>query len=239
MEGQRTTSNWTAGRIIGMVFTSIGALIGVTLLFCGIALIAVHAFARDDDDFYTSDTEPLRSSGYAITTDEINLDFVDDLPDDMLGTLRVNAKGIGGKAIFLGIGPSDDVDRYLARVAHSELDDFDRGRPEYVEVPGGRPPTPPGAQDFWVAESLGVGDQRVDWEPEDGVWTVVAMNAGAARGVAVEAEIGAKLDWLLWLGVGFVIAGIVLGVGGTILILIIGRGASRDQVAIPTSETPN
>ena len=219
-----------------MVFTSIGALIGLTLLLGGLGLIALTAFARDDDGFYTSDTEPLRSSGYAITTDEINLDFIDDLPDDVLGTLRVNAEGVGGKAIFLGIGPSDDVDRYLARVAHSELDDFHRGRPEYVEVPGGRPPTPPGAQSFWVAESLGVGNRRVDWEPEDGVWTVVAMNAGAARGVAVEAEIGAELDWLIWLGVGFTIAGFVFLIGGTILILVIGRGASRDQVTVATTE---
>ena len=237
MEGKQTTSNWTAGRIVGMVFTSIGALIGITLLFCGIALIALHAFARDDDGFYTTDTEPLQSTGYAITTDELNLDFVDDLPDDVLGTLRVNAEGVGGRPIFVGIGPSADVQRYLGRVAHSELTDFHRGDPVYVEVPGGPPPSPPAAQDFWVATSQGLGNRRIDWDPQDGVWTVAALNAGGGRGVAVQAEIGAKLDWLIWLGVGFVIAGLVLGVGGTILILVIGRGASRDQVAIPTSET--
>ncbi len=226
-----TTSNWTGGRIVAMIFASLGALLGFTLLLCGLGLIAVHAFARDDDGYYTSATEPLRSTGYAITTDELNLDFVDDLPDDLLGTLRVDAEGTGGRAIFLGIGPSADVQRYLGRVAHSELTDFRRGRPVYLQIPGGPPASPPGSQDFWVASSQGVGNQRIDWDPEDGVWTVAAMNAGGARGVAVQAEIGGELDWLIWVGVGLTAAGALFSIGGVVLILIVGRRASRDRIS--------
>jgi hypothetical protein len=229
---ETTTSNWTGGRIVAMVFTSIGALIGVTLLLCGLGLVALHAFARDDDDFYTTDREQLRSSGYAITTDELNLDFVEDLPDDVLGTLRVNAEGIGARPLFIGIGPSAEVQRYLGRVAHSEITDFTHGDPVYTQIPGGRPASPPAAQRFWVAQSQGFGDRRIDWDPEDGVWTVAAMNAGGSRPVAVEAEIGAKLDWVIWLGVGFIVVGLVLSIGGVILILIVGRRASRDQIAV-------
>ena len=33
----RPGSNWTAGRVIGMVFASIGGLIGLALLIAGIA----------------------------------------------------------------------------------------------------------------------------------------------------------------------------------------------------------
>jgi hypothetical protein len=231
---ERTTSNWTGGRIVGMVFTSIGALIGFALLLCGLGLIAVYAFARDDDGFYTTDREQLRSDGYAITTDEINLDFVEDLPDDLLGTLRVNAEGTGGRPVFIGIGPSADVERYLGRVAHSELTDWRHHDPIYTEVPGRRPASPPGAQHFWVAQSQGVGENRIDWDPEDGVWTAVAMNAAGGRGVAIAAEIGAKPDWVLWAGVGLAAIGLVLTAGGAILILFIGRRASRDQVTIST-----
>ena len=232
------SSHWSAGRIIGMVFTSIGGLIGIALLFGGLALVAVYAFARDDDGYYTSDREQLRSPGYALTTDEINLDFVDELPDDLLGTLRVNAKGVGGRPVFIGIGPSDDVDRYLGRVAHSELTDWRHNGPVFVEVPGGRPPTPPAGQKFWVAQSQGLGDQQIDWDPQDGVWTAVAMNAAGTRGVAVLAEIGAKPDWVLWAGIVMAAIGLVMGVGAAILILVIGRGASRRRTAEPTPSTP-
>ncbi len=229
---ERTTSNWTGGRIVAMVFTSIGALIGLALLLCGLALIAVYAFARDDDGFYTTDREQLSSNGYAITTDEITLDFVEDLPDDLTGTLRVNAEGTGGRPVFVGIGPSTDVERYLGRVAHSELTDWRHHDPVYTEVPGGRPATPPGAQGFWVAQSQGIGDNQIDWDPEDGVWTVAAMNAGGTRGVAIDAEIGAKPEWVIWAGIGLTVVGLVLTVGGALVILFVGRRASRDQVPV-------
>ena len=236
---ERTTSNWTGGRIVAMVFTSIGALVGLAILVIGLGLIAVYAFARDDDGFYTTDREQLSSSGYAITTDEINLDFVEDLPDDLIGTLRVNAEGTGGRPVFIGIGASDDVQRYLGRVAHSELTDWRHHDPVYTQIPGGRPATPPAAQRFWVARSEGIGDNQIDWDPEDGVWTVVAMNATGTRGVAVDAEIGAKPGWVLWAGIGLTVAGFVLTVGGALVILFVGRGASRDQVPIRTQSSPD
>jgi hypothetical protein len=147
----------------------------------------------------------------------------------------VNAEGIGGRPLFVGIGPAADVERYLGRVAHSELTDFRRGRPVYVEVRGGAPSSPPAAQRFWVAQSQGRGDQRIDWDAEDGVWTVAAMNADASRPLAIDAEIGAELDWLIWLGVGFTVVGLVLTVGGAILILVVGRRASRDRIAVPAA----
>ncbi|MDX6583893.1 MAG: hypothetical protein QOI10_3077 [Solirubrobacterales bacterium] len=216
-----------------MVFSSIGALIGMALLFGGLALIAVHAFARDDDGFYTSDAEQLHSAGYALTTDELNLDFVDDLPDDLLGTLRVRAESTGARPLFIGIGPTADVQRYLGRVAHSQLTDWRHHRAVFTEIAGGPPGSPPGAQRFWVARSHGFGERQIDWDPEAGVWTAVAMNASGARDVAVAAKIGAKVDWLIWLGVGFTALGLVLSAGGAILILVIGRRASRDRVPAP------
>ena len=66
---QRTSSNWTGGRIAGTVASSIAGLVGLALLLAGLGLIALHSFARDDDGFYTSDKEELRSAAYAITTD--------------------------------------------------------------------------------------------------------------------------------------------------------------------------
>jgi hypothetical protein len=216
-----------------MVFSSIGGLIGIALLFGGLALIAVHAFARDDDGYYTSHTEQLHSSGYALTTQEINLGGIEDVPDGLLGTLRVQAESTGRRPLFIGIGPTPDVGRYLGRVARSELTDWRHGHAVFTEIAGGAPRVPPTNQKFWVASSQGFGERQIDWDPQDGVWTVVAMNAGGTRDVAVAAQIGAKVGWLLGLGIGFVVVGLVLSIGCTLLILMIGRHASRDRIAEP------
>jgi hypothetical protein len=56
-----------------MVFASIGGLIGLALLLGGIAMLAAYAFGRDDDGYFTSDREQLRSATYAITTEDIDL----------------------------------------------------------------------------------------------------------------------------------------------------------------------
>lgn len=230
---QRTSSNWTGGRVAGMVFSSIAALIGITLLLGGLAVIAVHAFARDDDGFYTSDQEELRGGAYAITTDRINLGTADDVPEELLGTLRVRAQSSTARPIFLGIGRTADVQRYLAGVAVSEFTDFRRGEAVFTQIPGHALRRPPGAEPFWVAQSEGSGERQIEWDMENGIWTVAVLNADAARGIAVEADIGAKIEWLIWVGLGLVIVGVVVSATAVILIVTVSRRASRDPVTAP------
>src|SRR4051794_7734907 len=99
----RPRSNWTAGRVIGMVFTSIGGLIGLALLLGGIAVLAAYAFGRDDG-YFNSDRKQLDSPTYAITTENIDLgaDEFDWAPEKILGKVRVQAEG--NKPVFVGIG---------------------------------------------------------------------------------------------------------------------------------------
>lgn len=227
----RPRSNWTGGRVVGIVFSSIAALIGIVMLLGGLALIAAHGFARDDDGYYTTDTERLSSDTYAISTDEIDLgaDPGGPAPEDLLGTLRVRAEATGGDSIFLGIARTSDVGRYLVGVRHAELTDFGDGKGARYDVqPGGSPRRPPRAERFWVAQSEGTGQQRVDWEVETGVWTVAVMNADASRGISVDASVGVEISWLIWVGIGLAVVGLVLTATGAVLIAVIGRRASRD-----------
>jgi hypothetical protein len=57
------------------------------------------------------------------------------------------------------------------------------------------------------------------WEPTDGSWTVVVMNADGRPGIDVAADLGARMPSLLWIAVGFLAAGVVLAVGGAFLIV--------------------
>ena len=227
-----------AGRIIGIVATSIVALIGVGLLLGGIALMGLHAFARDDDGFYSTETEKLKSRGYAITTEEVDLSEGEAGFDveDLAATVRLEATGETGKPVFIGIADRDDVERYLAGVAYSEVTDFDDdGEPEYDpnlgRVP---PPAPPADRDFWEARSEGTGTQRIEWELESGNWTAVAMNADASRGVAVEVDAGAKVSWLIWVGLGLAIFGLlVAGVALLAVMWLINRGRWPEAAGPP------
>jgi hypothetical protein len=220
-------STWTASRVIGMVFASIGGLIGLALLIGGIAVVAAYAFSRDDDGYFNSDRQRLESSSYAITTDDIDLgaDEVDWAPDKILGNIRLRVQG--EKPVFVGIGSEGDVDRYLGDVAHDELIGFDGDDAELEPHDGGVPRTSPSDQDFWVAEAEGSGEQALTWDAEFGRWTAVVMNADAARGIDVEADVGVKLHWAIWAGLAMLVVGLLMSVGAVIVILLIGRGASR------------
>jgi len=221
-------SNWTASRVVGMVFTTIGGLIGLALLLGGIAVLAAYAFGRDDG-YFNSDRKQLRSATYAITTENIDLgaNEFDWAPEKVLGKVRVQVES--NKPVFVGIGSDTDVNRYLGNVAHDELIDFHSGHSEFDPHQGRAPRTPPGRQDFWVAQSQGSGEQALTWDADFGRWTAVVMNANAARGIDVEADAGIKLAWAIWAGLGMFVVGLLMSVGAVVVILLIGRGAGRDS----------
>src|SRR4051812_16511755 len=230
----RSSSNWTGGRVVGVVFSSFAALIGAALLIGGLFLIGAYAFARDDDGYFTTATKHLQRNAYAITTGNVDLgsDPAGPAPSDVLGTVRVTVDGGSSQPVFLGIAPTADLNRYLRGVGRAELTDFAdfAGAPRYDVRAGGAPAGPPGAKGFWVAETHGTGQQRISWDSRSGNWSVAVMNADAARGVSVDADVGAKLDWLVWVGVGLTLVGLALLAGGVILIVTIARRAGRETV---------
>ena len=223
-------SNWTFGRVVAMVLASLTALLGLCVLLGGAAIVVAHGVIRDDDGFYESGQEHLTSDAYAIATDEIDLDIgpADWAGEDLLGDLRLTVEGASGDDVFIGIGRTVDVTRYLDGVRHDVLADFDGNDAELEPVAGNRRPQPPGRQDFWEAQASGSGEQRLDWDVESGVWSIVVMNADASPGVDIDAEVGVKLDWVIWVGLGLLVVGLILTAAAVIAILAVSRRAARD-----------
>ena len=88
---------------------------------------------------------------------------------------------------------------------------------EFIE--GGTPGSPPATQGFWVASASGPGTQTVEWEPADGSWTVVVMNADGQPGIGtVGADLGARYPALVWIAFGVLAGGAVFLIGGVFLI---------------------
>lgn len=219
--------------MLAVVFGSLAALIGGALLLGGLVLVIAHGAARDDDGYYTSGTERLSTQTNAITVEDLDLgsDAADLVPKDVLGRVRIRAERPGGGALFLGIGPEREVAAYLRGVARANLDDLDP--PRYSTRRGGPPRRPPSAARFWVASTEGPGRQSLDWEVEGGRWTIVAMNADGARRVVLDADIGADVGWLLWVGIGVLVLGLLILAGGVVLIVLAARRVSSRSAPQP------
>jgi hypothetical protein len=223
---EQPAARWTGGRVATLVAGIVVAFIGAMLLLAGIALLVVHGATRDDDGYYTTGTERLSTGGYALTVEHLDLGGdVDSLPEDVLGRVRIRAERPDGRPVFVGIAREDDLDRYLRGVRVAKVTDLDP--PEYDVRAGGAPRRPPGDVRFWVASAEGPGRQAADWDVEGGEWSVVAMNADASRRVVVDADVGAKVGWLLGAAIGALVGGLLVAGAGAALILLASRSARQ------------
>ena len=108
--------------------------------------------------------------------------------------------------MFVGIARTNDVENYLQGVAH------DGHRHRHVAVRGElRRPRRHGPRggsreltDLGRSEQ-GSGKQTLNWEIEDGDYSVVVMNADGSAGVDADVSTGANipfLDEIAWTAVG-------------------------------------
>jgi hypothetical protein len=219
------------------------ALLGAGLLAGGCGLLWADQTQRDDDGYLSTPTERLEARSYAIVSEPIDLveadtSGADFLLEDVIGDVRVRASD---GEVFIGIGRTRDVERYLRGVAHHRLTDadFDPFRPRYDVIAGGPPPAPPADQDFWAASASGAGEQTLIWDLDNGDWSAVLMNADGSRGVAADVSVGAEADFLIWLAIGLLIAGGILLLGGAGLIYLGARerGATGAAAVAPLAAT--
>jgi hypothetical protein len=209
----------TFGKVVLIVVGVIAGIIAFGLLAGGCALVAVDQTQRDDDGFLMSPSRDLTTPSYAIVSESAKLDTggAEWALDTFLGTVRIRSES--DRAVFVGIGPAVAVDAYLAGVARDEVSDLDNsGDPEYTSREGGAPRSPPSKQTFWAESASGSGEQTVDWDPQDGRWRVVVMNADASRGVSSEMSIGAELDSVLWIGIGMLGVGVLFAAASALAI---------------------
>ncbi|HSC90987.1 MAG TPA: hypothetical protein VLB86_04970 [Gaiellaceae bacterium] len=228
-------SGWSAGRITALAIGALLVLLSLALLGGGGTALWADRTQRDAG-YVTTDIHQFSTSGAALATEPTQLGSPGMgwlYSPGLLGKVRIRVTPAGsGSALFVGIGPSADVDRYLAGVKRTVISEFFEDRVQSVD--GGRlSQAPPGAKDFWVASATGPGAQTLDWDPADGSWTVVVMNADGRPGIDVGADLGARMPAVLWVAVGVLAAGVIFLVGGALLIAgaIRGRRAGRARAA--------
>lgn len=211
---------WTAGRIAGVAIGTLLVLLSLVLLAGGGTALWADRTQRDGG-YATTDVHKFSTSGSALATVSTELGSAGVgwlYSPSLLGELRIRITPTSpGEPLFVGIGPSTDVDRYLGEVNHTVITEFWGDKTETVQ--GGPPASPPGSQDFWVASATGSGPQTLVWDPADGSWSVVVMNADARPGITVGTDLGAKVPALPWIALSFLVAGVVLLAGGALLLV--------------------
>jgi hypothetical protein len=202
-----------------LVVGVIAGLFAFASLVGGCGLVVVDQTQRDADGFLMSPTEDFSSPTYAIVSERATIDQGggERALDTFLGDVRIRSESV--RPVFVGIGPAAAVDRYVGTVERDVVDDLDsHGSPRYSRRPGREPSGRPGLETFWVASAVGAGEQTLDWDPEDGNWRAVVMNEDASRGVASDMSIGAKLEPVLWIGLGLLAFGALLAAASTLAI---------------------
>ena len=219
------SKTWTPGRVVALVIGCLLGLMGVGLLGAGATALWVDLSHRDAAGYVTTGTHRFSTAGSALATDPIELGDpgIDWLYSGIvLGEVRIHVSPEDpASSMFVAIGPTNDVDRYLSGVNRTVIADI---WTDSVEVTNGGPPSsPPGDQDFWVASAGGAGPQTLTWDPANGSWTVVVMNTDGTPGVDASTELAATMPMLMGIAIGsLVLGGIFVAVA---ILLIVFRSA--------------
>jgi hypothetical protein len=211
-------------KVGGWILVSLGGL----LVIAGIALVVIHLTQRENGGYYTSSAVQVGAPGYAVTTEGLDIGDLPGPVTDAIGRVRVNVRSNNGQALFVGIGHRSDVSAYLGGVRRSEVTDVNGDNITYKLHSGGPPAGPPARQSFWQASSSGTGQITVTWKVKGGTWAIVLMNANGAAPVSATVSVGANTNLVLWVGIGLLVLGLILGGAGTGLLLSSNRSARPD-----------
>lgn len=140
----------TLVKITSGILGAIVAMVAIPLL-----VISIGMFSLTDGDAATLPTISATTSGRAMTFGDVDIDW--DGSATVVDDLDHITVGVEGDDLFIGVGRSIDVERFL----DSEV--------------------PPRRANIWIMDAAG-SDPSIDIDPE-GTWTAVVMNADGSPGV--------------------------------------------------------
>ena len=223
------------GRIVRLVFGSLGLLVGLASIGSAIAGIVGLERNRDATGYFVTHTHRYQTSSYALSTESLNVGGVTGALEAGLVRLRIAATSSdAAKPLFIGVARTADVNRYLVRIQHDELRDikFDPFKVDYRRLGTGAPQAPPSTKSFWQTRANGIGTQTISWRVKEGRWTAVVMNADGTRNVSVDAQLAARLSGAWWFVAALIALGALSLAGGIALI----RSGARKRSSATSSE---
>ena len=242
-------SGGRAGAVVALVAGLIAVVIGIGLSVVGGGGLWLQS-RRDPAGFITTNAQLLSSPTAAVTAEGIDLRLDNGTPrwvrSGLFGTVRLRAISQGGSAVFIGIAPKAAVDQWLGLTAHDEVSTLAGPGVTYQRQGGPAAKlASPSQQTFWSSSATGSGTQELRWPVQSGQWAIVLARPDGLPGVRATVDLGATVPGLRSLAVGFLLAGVVLLIGGAALIVVgaagLGRATGRPgggQPAVPAPLPP-
>lgn len=217
----RDRSGWTAGRITALVIGALMVMVSIGMVGGGTVALWADLSHRDSAGYVTTGTHAFSTAGSALVTDPVELGNpgVGWLYSTVvLGEVRIGVTPANpDSSTFVGIGPSAEVDRYLGGVSRTLISEFWSDGTQVIGGDGSA--SAPGTRDFWAAAASGTGPQTLTWDPANGSWAIVVMNADGKPGIDVRADLGATMPSLIEIAVGSLVIGGFLLIGGLVLVV--------------------
>ena len=233
--------SWSAWRTVLVIIGALLVMLGGSLMIGGGIGLWAHQ-QRDADGYHTAGPERITSDAFALSAPSLDVNIAGPdaiFANDLLGDVRIRIESTNPDTpLFIGIGPSGDVAKYLAGVGHTEIADLDVDpfKVSYVPRPGGPPTADPAVQTFWVASDTGTGPRTLAWDVADGNWSVVVMNADGSPGVDADVTVGAELPIIQPIAIAaLVVGGVLLMLGIAIIAITI---ATRGHPRQPAQTAP-
>jgi len=212
-----------AGNLALLVVGSIFGLLALGVVAGGATAVVYDQTQRDSAGYLASSFHGYSTGTYALVSEkvELNAPGAGSVWENLVGKIRIESRA--DHPVFVGIARIRDVEGFLGSVRREEARNLFT-RTGFRTISGAEPATAPSAQSFWVASASGAGSRSLAWDPGDGNWQVVVMNADGTSPVDARLAIGAELPNLLWIGLGVLAAG---GLGLALAALLIVLGIRR------------
>ncbi len=215
-------SRWSAGRIVSVIVGAVLVLMSLGALAGGGTVLWADQTLRQDG-YLTASTGNVNTTGYAVTSDSVDLHGgpADWVATSALGRVRIQVTPANpARPVFVGVAPADAVRSYLAGAHYLTLTGFASDHETYVLHEGNAVPQRPGSAHIWAAQASGTGTQTLVWTARHGDWMVVVMNASASPGVSFSATAGATVPALTGIAIGLLTGGVIVLILGVVLILV-------------------
>jgi len=229
------SSGRNSATILAIFFGGIIIIASLGILAGGGAVMWVQSTFSDSDGFLISGEVSLQVDSHALVGQGVDIDLDVDTPSyvrqpklgDFVTVKLVGTNNDPAKPVFIGIAREGAASGYLSGVEYDEVVDLDwpydqpgghQPTVSYDTHQGGAPSRAPATETFWEASITGSGTQTLEWEPEEGNFWFVVMNADGSSDVDVDMRLGAKVPFLRNIGNMLFAGGFIsLLVGGLII----------------------